>query len=329
MAMIEAKNLCKSFKVFKRPDGIVDTLRSLVVRNYEIKDAVKDISFEISEGELVGIIGANGAGKSTTIKMLSGILVPSSGNVVVDGKPPYENRKENALKIGTVFGQRSQLNWDLPMVDAFELYKRMYHIEDALYKHNVDRFVDLLNMEDFLRKPVRQLSLGQKMRAEIAIAMLHSPKILYLDEPTIGLDVLVKDKIRLFAKELNKEQKTTVLLTTHDMKDIDTICNRIIMIDHGYILRDMSLKDFKEENQESYYVRVEYEKQNQELNYDGIVCISEESNQKLYKVDKRKMDINVMLHFISEAFVIKSIDIRMEEIEEIVKKYMKINKDEK
>lgn len=320
MAIIEAKNLNKDFKIFKRPKGAYHAVKSLFVRNYEIKEAVKDVNFSISEGEMVGYIGPNGAGKSTTIKMLSGILVPSKGEVVVNGIIPYQNRKEDAMNIGVVFGQRSQLNWDLPMEDTFQLYKRMYHIDDALYQKNVDMFVELMDMSSFLRKPVRQLSLGQKMRAEIAIAMLHSPKILYLDEPTIGLDVLVKDHIRTFIKELNRERKTTVILTTHDMKDIDTICNRIIMIDHGVILEDTSLSAFKDRHNDSYIIKVEYESQLSEPTAPGLRCISEGKNFKVYQVQKELITINEILSLLSENFTIKNIDIRQEEIEEIVKK---------
>lgn len=322
MSIIEVKELQKNFKVFKRPKGALHAVKSLVVRNYEIKEAVKDVSFSIEEGEMIGYIGPNGAGKSTTIKMLSGILVPTSGSVLVDGRVPYEQRKENAMNIGTVFGQRSQLNWDLPMEDTFLLYKKMYHIDDRTYKDNVDMFVELMDMKGFVRKPVRQLSLGQKMRAEIAIAMLHNPKILYLDEPTIGLDVLVKDHIRTFIKALNKERKTTVILTTHDMKDIDTICSRIIMIDQGRLLEDTSLPQFKEEHQESYLVHLEYEEQVAEPCHTGITCINQEGNTRIYQIEKDVISMNQVLDLLSKCFVIKNIDIRQEEIEEIVKKLM-------
>lgn len=322
MDVIEAKNLRKEFKVFKRPKGAYHAVRSLFIRNYEIKEAVKDISFSVEEGETIGYIGPNGAGKSTTIKMLSGILVPTSGTISVNGIVPYENRKENAMQIGIVFGQRSQLNWDLPMEDTFQLYKKMYHIDDRTYKDNVEMFVELMDMGSFLRKPVRQLSLGQKMRAEIAISMLHSPKLLYLDEPTIGLDVLVKDHIRTFIRELNREKKTTVILTTHDMKDIDTICSRIIMIDHGEILEDMPLAQFKEHHQEFYLVQVEYESKLSEPEHPGIRLVGKNGNRNLYQIKKEEISVNQMMVLFSRCFVIKNIDIRQEEIEEIVRHLM-------
>lgn len=319
MALIEVNNVSKEFKVYKRQKGVANTVKSLFVRNYEVKNAVENICFSVEQGELVGYIGANGAGKSTTIKMLSGILVPTSGRIIVDGIVPYENRKKNAYQIGVVFGQRSQLNWDLPMEDTFELYKRMYNVEDRIYRDNVDMFVELMQMQDFLRKPVRQLSLGQKMRAEIAISLLHNPKILYLDEPTIGLDVLVKDKIRKFVRELNAERKTTVILTTHDMTDIDQICDRIIMIDKGKILSDSSLVDFKEAHRESYRVRVEYTEMFHELSMPGVKLELQKDGVREYSVAKTEGSVNEILRCLAEAFAIKDISIKETEIEEIVR----------
>ena len=193
MNLIEVTNLCKEFKVYKRQKGFLKNVKSLFHRQFDTKMAVDDISFSINAGELVGYVGANGAGKSTTIKMLCGIITPTSGNVVVNGIEPSKDRKRNAMNIGVVFGQRSQLDWNLPMEDSFDLYRRMYRIDNAIYKRNVDMFVELLGMQAFLRQPVRTLSLGQKMRADLAVALLHNPKILYLDEPTIGLDVDVKE----------------------------------------------------------------------------------------------------------------------------------------
>lgn len=319
MALIEVKDVYKEFKVYKREKGLFNNLKSLIIRNYEIKNAVDNISFSIKQGELVGYIGANGAGKSTTIKMLAGILVPTTGEVRVDGIEPYRHRKENAMKIGVVFGQRSQLNWDLPMEDTFELYKKMYKINDQLYNRNVEMFVELMQMQDFIRKPVRQLSLGQKMRAEIAIALLHDPKILYLDEPTIGLDVLVKEKIRGFIRELNKEKHTTVILTTHDMKDIDQICNRIIMIDKGKLISDSTLNEFKEINAENYNVLITYNQIKKEISIPGVVCKQPvEHNQRLYSIDRKAMSVNDILVCFSEAFELTDITINRAEIDEIV-----------
>lgn len=320
MALIEVENINKEFKVYKRQKGFVNNMKSLVVRKYEIKKAVSDISFSINQGELVGYIGSNGAGKSTTIKMLSGILVPTSGNIKIDGQIPYKNRQENAKKIGVVFGQRSQLNWDLPMEDTFELYQRMYKIDNKVYKDNLEMCTQLMQMQDFIRKPVRQLSLGQKMRAEIAIALLHSPKILYLDEPTIGLDVLVKDRIRKFIRELNSEKKTTVILTTHDMTDIDQICDRIIMIDQGKLLSDTTLQNFKDMHADHYYVEVFFDEIYEELNAPGLALIKKREAMHLYIIKKSEMPVNEVLERLARAYKIKDISIRQNGIEDIVKK---------
>ena len=244
MAYIEAENLQKTFKVYERPKGAGAALRSLIHRTYTEKRAVDGISFSIQKGEMVGYIGPNGAGKSTTIKILGGILVPDGGSVLCGGRVPWKERKENALHVGVVFGQRSQLNWELPMEDTFELYRKMYRIPESIYKRNVECFTELLGMEEFLRKPVRSLSLGQKMRAELAASLLHDPEVLFLDEPTVGLDVVAKDRIRKFLKELNREKQTTILLTSHDMMDIDEICSRVILIDHGKKMLDEQLEDF-------------------------------------------------------------------------------------
>lgn len=225
---------------------MAETIKSLFYREYDIKRAVENITFSLERGELVGFVGQNGAGKSTTIKMLTGILHPTSGEVKVRGIIPHMERRENAMHIGVVFGQRSQLYWDLPMSDTFNLYKKIYKIDNEIFKKNVDFYTDVLDMGEFLDRPVRQLSLGQKMRAEIAVAFIHNPDIVFLDEPTIGLDALAKRNIREFIKEINKEKKITVILTTHDMNDIEEICNRLILIDKGKLLYDGGIAAFKQ-----------------------------------------------------------------------------------
>ncbi len=246
MALIEVKNICKEFKVYKRQKGVLNTMKAFFAGDYTIKHAVEDVSFSIEKGELVGYVGPNGAGKSTTIKMLSGILYPTSGEVSVRGVIPQKNRRENAMHIGVVFGQRSQLYWDLPLSEALELYRKMYKVEKRHFEQNVERFTELLSMKEFIDRPIRQLSLGQKMRAELAVALLHDPEILYLDEPTIGLDVVAKQRIREFINTINAERKTTVILTTHDMDDIEQICTRLILIDQGKLLYDGTLPAFYE-----------------------------------------------------------------------------------
>ena len=224
-SFIEVTNLKKTFKVSKRSKGIPGMLANMVVPKFEEKQAVKNISFSIEKGEMVGFIGPNGAGKSTTIKMLSGILCPDGGEIQVAGYVPYKQRKTYVQNIGVVFGQKSQLQWDLPVIDSFELLKAIYRIPEEQYKKNFNRFVEMLDMSEFLNRPVRQLSLGQRMRADIVAALLHSPQVIFFDEPTIGVDVVGKETIRNFIRELNKEDKVSMIFTTHDMQDIEKTCD--------------------------------------------------------------------------------------------------------
>ncbi|MGN0553440.1 MAG: ATP-binding cassette domain-containing protein, partial [Oscillospiraceae bacterium] len=217
MSFIEVKNVSKTFKISKRRSGVPGMLANLFVPKYEKKEAVKNISFNIEKGEMVGFIGPNGAGKSTTIKMLSGILYPDSGEINVDGYIPYKQRKNYVGRIGVVFGQKSQLQWDLPVIDSFELLKAIYSVPDDVYKKNLSRFTEMLDMSGFIDQPVRQLSLGQKMRADIVAALIHSPEIVFFDEPTIGVDVVGKETIRSFIRELNEQDNVTMIFTTHDM----------------------------------------------------------------------------------------------------------------
>lgn len=217
--------------------------KSLFRREKEIIQALSDVSFTIQDGEMVGYIGPNGAGKSSTIKILSGILTPESGTCLVDGRIPWKNRKEHVRQIGVVFGQRSQLWWDVPVIDSFELLKDIYAVSPNEYRNNIEELTELLHLQELLKMPTRQLSLGQRMRCEIAASLLHSPRILFLDEPTIGLDAVSKLAVREFILRLNREHKTTVLLTTHDMQDIEALTRRIILIGRGRVLMDGTLED--------------------------------------------------------------------------------------
>ncbi len=259
MSFIEVKDLCKEYRIAKSEKGIAGAVKSLFHREYTVKEAVKNISFSLEKGEMVGYIGPNGAGKSTTIKMLSGVLLPTSGTAKVGDIIPYENRKENAKRIGVVFGQRSQLYWDLPISDTFDLYESLYSVPKERFRKNCDYFTELLDMKDFLHQPVRQLSLGQKMKANIAIALLHDPEVLYLDEPTIGLDVTSKKVLRDALKSINEEKKTTIILTTHDMDDIEAVCKRLIMIDRGQKLFDGTLRDFRETYNDGFTIKLEFD----------------------------------------------------------------------
>lgn len=246
--MITMENVSKSYKIAKRNAGFREACKALFHREYEEIHALNDVSFTINDGEMVGYIGPNGAGKSSTIKILSGILTPDSGTVLVDGRIPYKNRIEHVREIGVVFGQRSQLWWDVPVIDSFELLKDIYSISEPQYKQSLEELTELLNLAELLRTPARQLSLGQRMRCEIAASLLHRPRILFLDEPTIGLDAVSKLAVRDFILQQNKTHGTTVILTTHDMQDIEALTNRIILIGKGQILLDGTLEDIKQGN---------------------------------------------------------------------------------
>ena len=247
--MITMEHVCKSYRIAKRNAGFKEACKALFNREYEVIHALRDVSFTIHDGEMVGYIGPNGAGKSSTIKILSGILTPDSGTVLVNGRVPYKNRIAHVREIGVVFGQRSQLWWDVPVIDSFELLKDIYSIPHPVYQQSLEELTELLDLKELLRSPVRQLSLGQRMRCEIAASLLHRPRILFLDEPTIGLDAVSKLAVRDFIRKQNREHKTTVLLTTHDMQDIEALASRIILIGKGEILMDGTLKDIKSGNE--------------------------------------------------------------------------------
>lgn len=243
--MIEVKDLRKTFRVARREAGFSQAVKALFHREYETIHALDGISFTIGDGEMVGYIGPNGAGKSSTIKILSGILTPDSGTCLVNGRVPWKNRVPHTKEIGVVFGQRSQLWWDVPVTDTFELLKEIYAIPPEIYKKNLEELTELLDLSQIVRTPARQLSLGQRMRCEIAASLLHSPKVLFLDEPTIGLDAVSKLAVRDFIKRLNAQRHTTVILTTHDMQDIEALASRILLIGKGRILLDGTLSDIQ------------------------------------------------------------------------------------
>ena len=246
MSIIQVENLTKVFRLPKKEPGVAGAVRALFRPRFEAKRAVDGISFTVEPGEVVGYIGVNGAGKSTTIKMLTGILVPTSGTVRVLGRDPHRQRVANAREIGVVFGQRTQLWWDLALIESLNLVARLYEVEPARYQRLLDQFADLLDLRELFSVPIRNMSLGQKMRAELAATLIHEPRVVYLDEPTIGLDLIVKERIREFIKRQNRETGTTVILTTHDLGDIEELCQRVIIIDTGRLIYDGPLSTIKE-----------------------------------------------------------------------------------
>lgn len=245
MPAVDVQQLRKEFKVQKNREGLKGAFKDLFKREHTGIVAVNDISFRIPQGEICGYIGENGAGKSTTIKMLTGILVPTSGKLLVNGFVPYKERETFVQGIGVVFGQRSQLWWDIGVIESFRLLRRVYRVSEADFKRRLGELVETLQLQDLLSRPVRKLSLGQRMRCELVAALLHNPSILFLDEPTIGLDIVVKMEIREFLKRLNRDQGTTILLTTHDLQDIEALCSRVIMLDDGKIIYDGGLEELK------------------------------------------------------------------------------------
>ena len=243
--MIEMKGISKTYRIRKREAGIGSAVKALFTRDYTEIHALKEMSFTIPDGQIVGYIGPNGAGKSTTIKILSGILRPDSGECTVNGMVPWEDRKKYVSKLGVVFGQRSQLWWDVPVIESFQLLRDIYRVERGEFQSNLSRLTEQLDLQSFLNAPVRLLSLGQRMRCEIAASLLHSPEILFLDEPTIGLDAVSKLKVREFIQSENRERKITVILTTHDMQDIDALCHRVLLIGKGQLLLDGSIEEIR------------------------------------------------------------------------------------
>lgn len=301
--MIEVSHVKRYYKVAKREQGMGNSIRHLFKRKYEIKRAVDDVSFTIKKGEIVGFIGPNGAGKSTTVKMLSGILYPDDGSVKIDGFIPYKQRKQYVKNIGVVFGQKSQLNWDLPLIESFELMRYIYKIPMDLYEENLHQFTELLDMEDFLYQPVRQLSLGQRMRGDIVAALLHSPKIVFFDEPTIGLDVVAKEKIRNFIRYMNQKNNTTIIFTTHDMQDIEKICERLIIIDSGKKIYDGSIQDIK----------------NRYTSIKNIELILEDGRKEMRTYDTSIKPMNQIMEEIFRENQVKDISICEPEIDEIIR----------
>lgn len=320
MSFIEVRNVSKRFRINKRANGIPGMLANMFVPKYEYRQAVMDISFSIEEGEMVGFIGPNGAGKSTTIKMLSGILCPDSGEIRVGGYSPYKDRKKYVGNIGVVFGQKSQLQWDLPVIDSFELLKAIYRIPEELYQANLKRFTEMLQMESFLQQPVRQLSLGQRMRADIVAALLHSPKIVFFDEPTIGVDVVGKETIRQFIRELNEKDNITMIFTTHDMQDIEKVCDRLIIIDEGSKIYDGELSGIREKFGTTRQLDVEFLQDYDIAPMEHVEVVSMDSRKKRFVFENRDVKIDELMNNLLAKYSIRDINISEPEIESLIRK---------
>lgn len=318
--IIDVQNISKTFKITKRKTGFKGGLANIFHPEHEYKKAVNDISFNIKEGEMVGFIGPNGAGKSTTVKMLSGILYPDSGNINIAGYIPHKQRKEYVANIGVVFGQKSQISWDLSPLDSYEVIKHIYKIPDKKYKENIERFTELLDMRKFINQPVRQLSLGQRMRADIAAALLHSPKIVFFDEPTIGIDVVGKEKIRSFIKTLNKTDNITMIFTTHDMQDIEKTCERLIIIDDGKKLYDGSFDAIKSNYVSSRIIEAEFEQLPEKIDIPYVTVSDVDKNRmkKVITFDTGKTSINSLMSTLLNNYSIKDISVKEPEIDAII-----------
>lgn len=320
--MIELNNITKIFVSNKKYPGFLGTLKGLFSNEKIVKRAISDISFKINEGEIVGYIGTNGAGKSTTIKIMTGIMNPTAGKCIVNGIEPYKKRKKNAANIGVVFGQRTQLWWDLPVCESYTILKEIYGISNEQYNKQIQFLNEVLELDSFWNTPVRVLSLGQKMRADLGAALLHNPKILYLDEPTIGLDVVVKDKIRTAIKEINKKYNTTIILTTHDMGDIEELCQRIIVIDDGKKIFDDSIEKMKflyGSNRMVCFKIIDFNK----LGFEDIKKLFNDENIRVY-IDAEQSELSILYNqnINNTAEIVDKIlcnldvdDIRFEEIE--------------
>jgi ABC-2 type transport system ATP-binding protein len=316
--MIQVENLNKTFKVTKRNAGVASAIKSLFKPEHTAVQALQDISFKIDEGEIVGYIGPNGAGKSTTIKIISGILVPDSGKCNILGHTPWKNRIEHVKNIGVVFGQRSQLWWDVPVIDSFNLLKDIYKISEKQFKSNLDLLTSTLDLSSILSTPVRQLSLGQRMRCEIGASLLHDPKILFLDEPTIGLDAVSKIAVRNFIKTINKEKKVTVILTTHDMNDIEALAERIILIGKGKILLDGSLTELKNRFATNKTLTVDFSENDEPLHIEGTTILALSKERVTMSVDLSRIKVSEVIGQLSSRLDILDVSVESRPIEEII-----------
>ncbi len=318
--MIIVTDLRKHFQLLKHHRGTFGALRNLFSREYDIVRAVDGVTFKIHEGELVGYLGPNGAGKSTTLKMLTGLLVPTSGELLVNGRIPWKDRKEHVGVIGAVFGQRTTLWWDLPVIESSDLNRHIYSIPENRYKQNLREFKTLLELDPFLNTPVRSLSLGQRMRAEICAALLHDPGLLFLDEPTIGLDVVAKERIRQFIHHLNREKGTTVLLTTHDLSDVEKLCDRVMIIDHGKLLYDGKLERLRERFGGKRRLVVDFAENYPHLDVDGAVIVAHDGLRVTYEFNRGEVAASDLIGTLSSKYRLHDLEVREPEIEQTIRR---------
>ena len=316
--MITVNGLSKSFKVARRTSGLKQATKALFKREFKIIQALDDISFSIEPGEIVGYIGPNGAGKSTTIKVMSGILVPDEGTCNIMGFTPWKERAQYVKNIGVVFGQRSQLWWDVPVLDSFELLRDIYKVPDSEYRENVTLLTETLDLSSLLHTPVRQLSLGQRMRCEIAASLLHNPKILFLDEPTIGLDAVSKLAVRQFIKDYNKERNLTVILTTHDMNDIEALANRIILIGKGNLLYDGKLTQLREQFGARKKITVDYSEHHLPIKVEGTTIMTQTPQRTVLSLDAKELRVSDVIGKLAQQVEITDVTVEAQPIEEII-----------
>ncbi len=320
MPLIEVTNLHKDFRVSKPHRGTLGAIRNLFTTEYRIVHAVNGVSFAIDAGELVGYLGPNGAGKSTTIKMLTGILVPTSGEVRIAGRVPWKQRIEHVRGIGVVFGQRTNLWWDLPVIESLDLLRYVYRIPDDRYERNLAEFREMLGLGEFINTPVRSLSLGQRMRADLAGALLHDPKIIFLDEPTIGLDVVAKERIRQFIKTINRERGVTVILTTHDLGDVQKLCERVMMIDRGQLLFDGSPNDLLVRFGGERELVVDFAEDYADVSIAGARIADREGRRTIYRFTRESISASELIQRLSARYRIEDLSVQEPQIEDTVRR---------
>jgi ABC-2 type transport system ATP-binding protein len=318
--IIQVKNLQKHFQLVQSKTGRFATLRNLFKRDHRLVKAVDDISFSIKPGELVGYLGPNGAGKSTTIKMLTGLLVPTSGQVVVNGRVPWQERQAHVNRIGAVFGQRTTLWWDLPVIESLELLRHIYKVPEARFRQNLDEFTEMLELRPFLHSPVRSLSLGQRMRADISAALLHDPDLLFLDEPTIGLDVVAKERIRQFITHINQERGTTILLTTHDLSDVEKLCDRVMIIDRGKLLYNGRLDTLQDRFSGKRELVVDMAEAYAQVAVPNAQVTSQDGLRVTYEFERQQISASALIGQLSTQFRIQDLSVREPDIEATIRR---------